>query len=158
MSGEADPCATRLVASPSVYIIGSLRNPAIPKLAEHLRDHGFDAFDDWYAAGPEADDIWRDYEKARGNAYVGALGGWHAEHVFAFDKRHLDRCDMAVLVQPAGRSGHLELGYFIGLGKPGFILMDDHARWDIMNRFATGVAESAEELVEMLQGYAEVPF
>ena len=108
----------------SVYLIGSLRNPAIPELGNLLRKQGFEAFDDWYSAGFEADDQWQKYENLRGRSYKEALQGHAAKHVFAFDKFHLDRCDAAVLVMPAGRSGHLELGYFAGTGKPGYVLFD----------------------------------
>ncbi len=40
-----------------VYVIGSLRNPKIANVAETLRQRlGVEVFDDWLAAGPEADD------------------------------------------------------------------------------------------------------
>jgi len=39
-----------------LYLIGSLRNPRVPEVAEILRWNGHLVFDDWYAAGPEADD------------------------------------------------------------------------------------------------------
>lgn len=135
----------------SVYVIGSLRNPAIPTIASTLRKEGFDVFDDWFAAGPEADDWWKKYEQERGRTYREALDGFPAGQVFRYDKSHLDRCQAAVLVLPAGKSGHLELGYFIGSGKPGFILLppgDD--RWDVMYRFATKVVSSVEELAHEL--------
>lgn len=134
-----------------IYLIGSLRNPNIPKIANQLRDEGFEVFDDWYAAGPEADDYWRDYEKGRGHSFTEALDGYACWHVFDYDKSHLDRCDMAVLALPAGKSGHLELGYFIGTGKPGFILMDDDPdRFDCMYRFANKVVYSVDTLVEAI--------
>lgn len=136
----------------SVYVIGSLRNPDIPDVARGLRELGYDAFDDWFAAGPRADDHWKEYEVQRGRTYREALNGYPAGQVFRYDKSHLDRCQAAVLVLPAGKSGHLELGYFIGSGKPGFILMppgDD--RWDVMYRFATSVVSSVEELHMQLE-------
>lgn len=118
-----------------VYLIGSLRNPHIPSIAETLRSWGCEVFDDWYAAGPEADDYWQKYEQGRGRTYKEALDGLAADHVFNFDQAHLDRCDAVVLVLPAGKSGHLEFGYCIGQGKPGFILMpEDAERWDVMYR------------------------
>jgi len=44
---------------------------------------------------------------------------------------------MGVLMLPAGRSGHLELGQIMGDRKPGFILLDeDYDRWDVMYRKA----------------------
>ena len=140
----------------STYLVGSLRNPMIPTIAQRLRDVGVDVFDDWYAAGPEADDIWRKYEEQRGRSYAQALEeGWHTSHVFQYDKYHLDRCESGVLVLPCGRSGHLELGYLLGQGKPGYILLDDPDRWDVLYRFTTRVVTSIPDLVAE---FVEVPF
>jgi hypothetical protein len=123
----------------SIYIVGSLRNPSIPMIGEALRNLGLDVFDDWYAAGPEADDKWRDYEVFRGRNYPEALGGFAAKHVFEFDLFHLQRTDMCLLVLPAGKSGHMELGYARGLGKRCFVLFDKvPERYDVMYQFADG--------------------
>lgn len=138
----------------SIYIIGSLRNENIPLVGNLLREEGWDAFDDWYGAGHEADDKWRDYENLRGRHHTEALYGYAARHTFAFDKYHLDRCDLAVLVMPAGKSGHLELGYFCGSGKPGFIFFDAvPERYDVMHQFATKVFTSAEDMIKGLEEY-----
>lgn len=135
----------------SIYLIGSLRNPQVTILGQELREAGFDVFDDWMAAGPEADDFWMKYEKSRGHGFDEALAGYAAQHVFKFDKFHLNRCDAAILLLPAGKSGHLELGYFIGAGKPGFILMDkEPERYDVMYNFASGVFFSREKLFDKL--------
>lgn len=121
----------------SIYVIGSLRNEAIPEVSESLRALGLDVFDDWFAAGPEADDYWKKYEVSRGHSYKEALRGHAARHVFEFDKHHLDRCDAAVLILPAGRSGHLELGYVAGTGKPSFILLDgEDSRTNLTNEWS----------------------
>ncbi|MDO8516423.1 MAG: hypothetical protein Q7S28_04175 [bacterium] len=133
-----------------VYLIGSLRNPEVPKLANMIRELGFDVFDDWYAAGPEADDKWRDYEKERGHSYIEALDGYAANHVYHFDLKHLDECDIAILLLPAGKSGHLELGYCIGRGKRGYILLDTPERWDVMYLFADGVFATFKALKKEL--------
>ncbi len=137
----------------SIYLIGSLRNPEIPALGVALREAGFDVFDDWFAGGKIADDEWQAYETSRGRTYGEALRGYAADHVFHFDKYHLDRADSGVLVLPAGKSGHLELGYLAGQGKRTFILFDSvPERWDVMYKFATGVAFSVDELVRLLKG------
>jgi len=138
-----------------IYLIGSLRNPEVPIIANRLRAAGHNVFDDWYAAGPEADDYWRKYELARGHTYKQALNGYAAKNVFDFDKQHLDMAEYGVLVLPAGRSGHLELGYLIGRGRQGFILLDndyigENARFDVMYRHAT-VVSTVEELIESLK-------
>jgi nucleoside 2-deoxyribosyltransferase len=136
----------------SVYVIGSLRNPKIPILANALRRAGFDAFDSWYAPGPKADDFWRDYTKARGLTYKEALQDWSARQVFHFDKTHLDRCDMAVMLMPAGKSGHLELGYMIGRGKKAYILFDkEPKRYDVMVQFATDIFLNQVDLINALR-------
>lgn len=132
----------------SVYIIGSLRNPQIPKVAKVLRDEGYDAYDEWHSAGEFADQAWMDYEVARGRSYVEALKGRAAQNVFHFDVSHLDLSDYAVLVAPAGRSGHLELGYFHGCGKPAFVLLDGEPdRYDVMPNFVTAVCPDIESLI-----------
>ena len=136
-----------------VYLIGSLRNPKVPEIANEIRASGYDVFEDWYAAGPTADDCLLAYEKARGHSTAQALKGYAAQHIFEFDKYHLARADAAVLVLPAGKSGHLELGWFLGGGKPGYILLDEEPpRIDLMYQFATGVFSTMEELIGALDG------
>lgn len=135
-----------------IYLIGSLRNNLIPEIAIKIRNAGFDVFDDWYAPGPEADDYWKSYELVRGRNYLEALEGHAAKQIFDFDKKHLDAAAAAVLVLPCGKSGHLELGYTIGRGKPGFILLDEPDRWDVMYQFATGLYVELETLIQALKG------
>lgn len=133
----------------SIYLIGSLRNPLVPEIATSLRGVGLEVFDDWYAAGPKADDCWKEYEQKRGRTYTEALNEYAAEHIHDFDLVHLNRCDMGLLALPGGKSSHLELGYVIGLGKPGFILLDESKdRWDVMYRFANQVFRNTEEMVD----------
>jgi hypothetical protein len=138
----------------SMYVIGSLRNTAIPTFANEIQALGIEAFADWFACGPDADDFWRDYSKIRGLNYGQALESYSAKHIFEFDKLHLDRCDAAVMLMPAGKSGHLELGYTIGRGKPGFIVFDEEPeRYDVMVQFATKIFFSREEFFEYLKNY-----
>ena len=139
------------MSDPVVCLIGSLRNPEVNRIAAAIRELGYEVFDDWTAAGPTADDSWRDYEKQRGHTYPQALQGFAAKHVFAFDKFHLDRANIAVLLMPAGKSGHLELGYFLGTGKPGYVLFDQEPeRFDVMYQFATGVFLEEQGLLDAL--------
>jgi recombination endonuclease VII len=137
----------------TVYIIGSLRNDKVMEVADGVRSLGCKAFDDWISAGPEADDYFQKYYTRRGLTYAEALRSEPAEHIFYFDKSHLDLCDAGILVMPAGKSGHLELGYLAGKGKRTFILQDkDPERYDIMPQFAdTGVFSTMESLLETLK-------
>jgi hypothetical protein len=137
-----------------LYLIGSLRNDRIPKLANKIREDfpDFEVFDDWYAAGPEADDYWKEYEQNRGRTYQEALSGHAARNVFAFDKRNLDRCTHAMLVLPAGKSGHMEIMYATyGVGAKTAILLDPtDVRWDVMYQFVPAILNNDEEINEWL--------
>ena len=134
-----------------VYLIGSLRNKDVQVVAAKIREAGWVVWDDWQAAGPEADDYWRDYEKARGRTYPEALAGNAAQNTYHFDKAYIDLADVGVLVMPAGRSGHLELGYMQGSGKPTYVLLDQEPeRFDVMYQFASAVCHNVEELLENL--------
>lgn len=136
-----------------VYLIGSLRNPEVPNVATLLRAQDWEVFDDWYAAGPEADDYWQKYEEARGRTYEQALRGYAAQHVFNFDKLHLTRSDVVVLLMPAGKSGHLEFGWSTGkTGARGVICMPHQPeRWDVMYAFADRVCVGVPALIRYLQ-------
>ena len=137
----------------SVYLIGSLRHPRVREVAAALRAHRIEVFDDWHAAGPEADDIWQRYEQERGRTFREALKGKCAQNTWHYDKRNLDSASAGVLVMPAGKSGHIELGYLIGQGKPGYILLESEPeRWDVMYAFADRVYYEAKELVEDIAG------
>jgi len=146
----------------SVYLIGSLRSTVVPELAATIRSWGFDVFDDWHAASADADDAWRDYEKARGHNYREALAGYAAKHIFEFDYSHLVRCDIGVMVMPAGKSGHLEAGWMAGWNaaikalsshgsKRTYALFDgEPERFDVMYQLLDGICLSVDELKAVL--------
>ena len=134
-----------------IYIIGSLRNANVREIGHALREAGHEVFDDWHACHPDSDTHWREYEIERGRGFQQALDGPFVAHSFAFDKENLDAADIGVLVLPAGKSGHLELGYMVGSGKRGIILLDkEPERWDVMYCFAK-VVSSIEELVKEIK-------
>src|SRR3990167_2259749 len=134
-----------------VYLIGSLRNPEVPIVGNQLRSLGFDVFDDWWGAGDEADEKWQAYEQIRGRKYKEAIYGRAAENIFNFDLTHLNSSDFGVLMLPAGKSGHLELGYLIGQGKPTYVLFDrEPDRWDVMYQFATEIFFNEGEMLDTL--------
>ena len=134
-----------------LYLIGSLRNPEIPFIGNSFREAGFEVFDDWFAGGKIADDEWQAYETSRGRSYNEALQGYAAQHVYDFDYYHLCRADLGLLVLPAGKSGHLELGWLIGRGKPGYVLFDkEPERWDVMVAFANKVFFNLGECIDSI--------
>lgn len=133
----------------SIYLIGSLKNEWISTVAKSLRDLGYDVFDDWRSPGPDADDYLRDYYRERGFNYREIMQSFSTQQIFEYDRKHLERCDEAIMVMPAGKSGHLELGTVLGAGKNGYILFDQEPeRVDVMHCFATKVFLNLEELLD----------
>lgn len=142
----------------TIYLIGSLKNPYVPELANRIRTLGYDVFDDWHSAGPEADDYFNAYRIKRGLNYKDALNSYAAKHIFSFDRLHLDRADIVLLVMPAGKSGHLELGYALGRGKKGYILFDKEPdRLDQMHQFADEIFLNEEDLLKKLSSWEHIP-
>lgn len=141
-----------------LYLVGSLRNETIPVLAASLRKQlpGVEVFDDWYAAGPEADDYWKSYEKGRGRTYEEALEGYAAKHVFAFDKHHLDTSSHVLLVLPAGKSGHMEVMYAeYGTDAKTAILLEKEERWDVMYQFIPTIIRDEGGVVDWVSQSGE---
>lgn len=135
-----------------IYIIGSLANPQVEEVADRLRGAGLDAFDQWKAAGPEADKWWYEYAKRRGWRYLDALRSAFVETAFNFDMEHLRKATAVVLVNPCGKSGHLELGWALGQGKPGYVLFDgEPERPDLMYKMATRIFFNVEDLINELK-------
>ena len=138
--------------APVIYLIGSLRNPEVPLIGDSLREAGFETFDEWHSAGEIADDCFRDYCNGRGLTYREALQTYAAKHIFDFDKTHLTRASIVVLVMPGGKSAHLELGWALGQGKAGYVLFDKIPdRYDQMYQFANDMFFSKEEMVNELK-------
>lgn len=134
-----------------VYLIGALKNRTIIELANSIRELGYDVFDDWISPGEEADEKWQAYEAQRGRSYLEAINGHHADTVFNYDLKHLIEADIAVLVMPCGKSGHLEFGWCAGEGKQCYVLFNEEPeRYDIMYRFADDIFMSSKELLSVL--------
>lgn len=133
-----------------IYLAGSLRHARVEGVAAKLRKAGYVAFDDWRAAGEEADDAWRDYCARRGHGYAEALRNPSARNIFEFDVRNIRSADAFALVMPAGKSAHMELGFASGIGKPCFVLFDPKdppERFDVMYNFAHTVCFDTEALI-----------
>lgn len=132
-----------------VYLIGSLRNKEIPNVAAKIREYGLTVFDQWYSAGPNADDHLRDHFVNQGMNHSQVLQTAAAKNIFEFDKKHILASDIVVLLMPAGKSGFLELGWALGQGKPGYILYDqDPERIDVMFQFADGIFYDVDTLIK----------
>jgi len=134
-----------------VYTSGALKNPRVPEVGNLLRGAGFEVWDEWYGSGPHADIHWSDHQKQIGRTYPEALKGIAAQNTYMFDRAYIDFADYVVLIMPAGKSSFIELGYALGRGKPGLILLEEEPdRPDLMTNFADIVVTSVDALIERL--------
>lgn len=132
-----------------IYLVGSLKNPFIADIGTALRSLGHDVFDDWHAGGPNADKEWERYSRQRGQSYAQALHGRAAENAFNFDMRHLADCDMGVIVLPAGKSAHLEIGWLLGTGRPAVAYFSrEPDGWDLMYKMLDRVFFDEADLLQ----------
>ena len=137
-----------------IYIIGALKNWKVIDLANKLGKifPKYEFFCSWICPGPKADFYLRQYGKKRGLNYKETLQDWGAKHIFNFDKTHLDRANIVIMLMPCGKSGHLELGYSRGKGKKGYVLFPkEPKRLDVMYQFASDLFFNEKDLIKVLR-------
>lgn len=122
-----------------IYVASSWRNVYQPALVRTLMDWGAEVYDFRHpekqplnlpAAGfhwSEIDPKWQSWTT---DQYITALDHQRAEQGFAADFKAMEWADLCVLVLPCGRSAHLELGWFVGKGKPTAIYCPEPERME----------------------------
>lgn len=146
-----------------LYVASSWRNEAQPWIVQLLREVGHEVYDFRHPpAGDhlgfnwsEVDPDWQSWSPV---AYRQALDHPIAVAGFESDFGAMHWADACVLVLPCNRSAHLEAGWFVGAGRPLFILLAPeefrpnagHSVAELMYRMATWVGESPQTLVEAL--------
>ena len=145
-----------------IYIASSWKNATkVREIAMTLRDYGHEVFDftdpsntlngiekyvfsaaRWSLEGEKpADQIeWKDF-----------LSWVPSKKAFASDKAGLDWADTVLLINPSGRSSHLEVGYGAGKGKDVYIFGDlPLGEFDAMYGFAKGNCFRESEFADMI--------
>lgn len=145
-----------------LYIASSWRNksyPLVVKIArgavvavnEQADEPDFGVYDFRTAAGSgfswrEIDDQWTDWSMKQ---YRANLTHPAAERGWQHDIQALNRATACLLVGPAGRSAHLELGYIAGKGLPCAIYLSEEQEPELMYRMAD-ILLDATEVVEWI--------
>lgn len=132
-----------------IYVASSWRNAFQPRVVEFLRSNCFDVYD-FRSDGFN----WRNIDPGWHNWTVDEYRG-HLQHTLAVEgfKRDFDAmllADIFVLVQPCGRSAHLELGWAVGQGKRTAILQLGHLEPELMFKMVDFIALDYEELLQWL--------
>ena len=148
----------------NIYVVGSLRKPETEEFAKTLESMGHEPFVDWRAAGPRADDEWREFFQRMGKSYSQALFSDFVQTFVNYDGKHIDWSDVVIGLNPTGLSAGLELFYAAVTGKPTIAYYSEQpARWDgmwlLIFRMRPGarfwVAEDMPH-VEQLLGHVDV--
>lgn len=134
-----------------LYVASSWRNTIYPNVVLSLRAAGFDCYDfrnpgpdDYGFSWREIDPNWQLWTPAE---YVAALSHPAAERGFKFDMDALRWCDACVLVQPCGRSAHLEIGWAAGAGKPTFVLLAEGQEPELMVKMCTKLCTDIDTII-----------
>ena len=139
-----------------IYVASSWRNPFQADVVKALRGEGHEVYDfknpwgeedkgfHWTEIDPE----WKSWSPSR---FRTALDHQIAVKGFDTDFGAMEWADACVLVMPCGRSAHLEAGYFVGAGKPLYILLSD-GEPELMYRMASEVCVNLDEVLSKLGG------
>ena len=141
-----------------LYVASSWRNGYQPDVVRALREVDFEVYDFKHpVAGDngfhwsEIDGGWQSWDV---DTYVKALSHPIAEAGFARDFDAMRWADGCVLVMPCGRSAHLEAGWFVGAGKPLWILKD-RGEPELMYKMANGIFKGLGPLLIAIQEFDE---
>lgn len=143
-------------AMTTIYVASSWRNPAQPGVVTMLRHAGHEVYDfrhpphgrggfAWSAIDPD----WQQWTAAQ---YRDALETDIAEDGYRSDMDGMEWADVCILLLPCGRSAHLEAGWFVGKGKPVYVLTREGEEPELMAKMCTKVCVNWSELLEALAG------
>jgi hypothetical protein len=142
-----------IIARRRIYVASSWRNEKQPSIVSMLRAAGHTVYDFRH---PGADDngfhwseIDPDWKGWTPDTFRRSLSHPIAVAGFRKDFGAMRWAEIGVLVMPCGRSAHLEAGYFVGAGKPLYILLSD-GEPELMYAMATRLCASATELYEAI--------
>ena len=147
-----------------VYVASSWRNTRYPTVLERLRAEDIPHYD-FRNPGPGNDgfrwsDVSRalygeesanDWQKAKAERIVEMLRHPIAARGFWHDFSAITDASAGLLVMPAGRSAHIEIGYIAGRGRPTCVLLDDESEAELMWKLTDLVTTSLDEAVEFLK-------
>ena len=143
-----------------LYVASSWRNGFQQTIVRQLREAGHEVYDfrnppgrtgfSWSAIQAN----WKNWTNRDYRSFLGhpiAIAGFDSD----FDA--MKDADGCVLVLPSGRSAHIEAGYFVGAGKPIWILLMDQQEPELMYKMATDICLSPEELLTLIGNYSAPP-
>ena len=133
-----------------IYVASSWRNQMQPAIVTMLRTAGFEVYDfkaDDGFSWREIDDNWENWTNEE---YIKALDHPRSQSGYKRDFDAMEWADTFVLVQPCGRSAHLELGWACGAGKKTAILLGNAIEPELMAKMADHITDNLIDLLGFL--------
>lgn len=148
-----------------VYVASSWRCERQPNVVTLLHHAGIECYDfrnppngagfGWEEVIPSVDG--NDHLTYQ-EVYLEALEHQRSVEGFNSDFAAMVECDACVLVLPCGRSAHLELGWFVGQGKPTAILLDGPlVQPELMYKMVDHVSTNLSDLIDWVRLQAASP-
>lgn len=138
--------------APKVYVASSWRNMIQPEVVGLLRQRGWEVYDFRHPSEDDHGFHWSEIDPAwkmwGPEQFKEALQHPLAKNGFAKDMAALAAADFVVLVQPCGRSAHLELGYAVGAGKRTAIVLSE-AEPELMYKMVDFLCHDMAYLIEV---------
>lgn len=138
-----------------IYLASSWRNAKQPTVIKQLRKAGHEVYD--FRSPPngieggfhwaELDPQWEAWTAEK---YREMLKLPLAKEGFNSDLYGMAWADVGILLLPAGRSAHLELGWMAGVGKKTIIWTEDGQEPELMALLSEEICISLEEVLKLL--------
>ncbi len=127
-----------------------------PEVVVALRAHGQEVYDFRNPCPGNTGFAWSDIDPDWGgwspNAFIKCLAHPIAQQGFQLDFDAMKHADACVIVQPCGRSAHLEAGWFIGAGKPVVVLLAG-GEPELMYNMFTELCTNVPELLNIIRSW-----
>ena len=137
-----------------IYVASSWRNDEQPAVVRTLRGQGHEVYDFRNPAPGQNGFAWSEidpnWERWSTSLYREALDHPLAVDGFMWDMRALQGCDTCLLLQPCGRSAHLELGWAVGAGKKTLVLLA-LGEPELMYKMVDHICLSLKEVLNVLE-------
>jgi hypothetical protein len=131
-----------------IYVASSWRNRTQPWVVSALRAFGHEVYDFRNPAPGNVGFGWKvctdESPPWSGETLREVLNHPVAVEGYGYDVGALRACDACVLVLPCGRSAHWELGYAMGQGKAGYVVMFEPDEPELMYREARIIADGPD--------------
>ena len=143
-----------------IYVASSWRNEFQQTVVAALRKEDHEVYDFKNPTDNKKGFAWSSIDKNWKNwtppDYIQALHHPLAVSGFGMDLKAMQWADAFVLVNPCGRSAHLELGWAVGAGKPAAITITKDVEPELMYKLADYICIDLRSLILWAQGVDNV--